>query len=75
MLHEKEVATLDLEAERAKAEGVVKSTPSLDNSRLRITMPKLPEFMEAEYSIDDFDYLTRFELYGENTGWSKGIMP
>ena len=56
------------------AEGLDHSTRSLDNSRLGIKMPKLPEFCEAEDAIDSFP--TRFERYAENTGrdGKRGIM-
>ena len=62
MLHEKEMATLHLEADKAKAEGLDNSTRSLDNSRLGIKMPKLSEFPEAEECIDA--YLTRMGKEG-----------
>ena len=69
ILHEKEMTTLHLEADKAKAEGLYLSTRSLEHSRLGIKMPKLPEFHEVEDGIDA--YMTRFERYEENAGWRK----
>ena len=69
MLHEKEMATLHLEDDKAKSEGLDNSTCKLDNSRLGIKMPILPKFHEAENIING--YLTRFERHSENAEWVK----
>ena len=69
MLHGKEMATLHLEADKAKAEGLDHSTRNRDNSRLGIKVSKLPEFREAEHGTDA--YLTRFERFAEHAGWGQ----
>lgn len=68
-MREKEMASLHLDADKTKAEGLDRSTRSVDNCRLGIKMPKLPEFHEAENGIDA--YLNRFERYAENAGWEE----
>ena len=88
MLHGKEMATLHLEADKAKAEGLGHSTRNnMDNSRLGIKMSKLPEFREAEHGTDAYltrferferferyERFERFERYAEHAGWGNGIM-
>ena len=70
MQHEKDMAVLHLEEDRARAEQ--SNVSSRETSVSRTSLPKtpmLPRFKESEGSIDA--YLVRFERYASNEGWSR----
>ena len=67
--HEKDMAVLHLEEDRARAELSNVSSRELNVSRTSLPKtPMLPHFKESEGSIDA--YLVRFERYASNEGWS-----
>ena len=69
MQHEKDMAVLHLEEDRARAELSNVSSRELNVSRTYLSKtPMLPRFKESEGSIDA--YLVRFERYASNEGWS-----
>ena len=65
MHHEKAMASMHLESDRARAE----SFNDLNQSRAPLPRtPMRPRFKESEGNIDA--YLQRCERYAENEGWS-----
>ena len=70
MQHEKDMAVLHLEEDRARAEQGNVSSREMNVSRTSLPKtPMLPRFKESEGSIDA--YLVRFERYASNEGWSR----
>ena len=70
MQHEKDMAILHLEEDRARAEQSNVSSREMNVSRTSLPKtPMLPRFKESEGSIDA--YLVRFERYASNEGWSR----
>ena len=70
MQHEKDMAVLHLEEDRARAEQGNVSSREMNVSRTSLPKtPMLPRFKESEGGIDA--YLVRFERYASNEGWSR----
>ena len=69
MQHEKDMAAIHLESDRARADSLKATARDMNQSRA--SLPKthmLPRFKESDGNIDA--YLQRFERYAENEGWS-----
>ena len=70
MQHEKDMAVLHLEEDRARVEQGNVSSREMNVSRTSLSKtPMLPRFKESEGSIDA--YLVRFERYASNEGWNR----
>ena len=70
MQHEKDMAVLHLEEDRARVEQGNVSSREMNVSRSSLPKtPMLPRFKESEGSIDA--YLVRFERYASNEGWNR----
>ena len=70
MQHEKDMAVLHLEEDRARVEQGNVSSREMSVSRSSLPKtPMLPRFKESEGSIDA--YLVRFERYASNEGWNR----
>ena len=70
MQHEKDMAVLHLEEDRARAEQSNVFSREMNVSRTSLPKtPMLPRFKESEDSIDA--YLVMFERYASNEGWSR----
>ena len=69
MHHEKAMASMHLESDRARAESLNATANDFNQSRAPLPItPMLPRFKESEGNIDV--YLQRFERYAENEDWS-----
>ena len=70
MQHQKDMAVLHLEEDRARAEQSNVSSREMNVSRTSLPKtPMLPRFKESKGGIDA--YLVRFERYASNEGWSR----
>ena len=71
MQHEKDVAAIHLEGDRARADSLKATARYMNQSRASLPKtPMLPRFKGTDGNIDA--YLQRFERYTENEGWSVG---